>query len=387
MTDKKQTNEQALKEFLLDIDCLEELAPWTGKLNIFDVLKVSRTEIRHSNMLGWLLDTKESHGIGDKFISQFMQVLISNNQVQNSNVFDYLLSDYFSFSVFREWKNIDILLVSHKEKTVITIENKIGSHEHDDQLNRYRKQIEYTYPEYRKLYVYLTPDGEKPSDDINWCIFTYCDIAEILEQIQTTTNLNDETNLLIKNYISVIRRDIVEDKQLIEICNKIYNKHKQALDLIYNNITADDSAIDSIISSTLSKLNDEGKIIYENEWGTQFGTKRMYEVLPPLDSPISAWNTEDIYSYWFRYEKERFYLIFEVTGKNIPSEQKTVIEKMIDILKPNSNKDFVWKRLYRTGWFDLSNATDFETETEQAVRQAVNEMLEMEQKLIDEIQK
>ena len=45
------TNEEALKKFLLDIDCLNELLPWAGKFNLFDVLRISRTEIRHSNML------------------------------------------------------------------------------------------------------------------------------------------------------------------------------------------------------------------------------------------------------------------------------------------------------------------------------------------------
>ena len=28
------TNEEALKKFLLDIDCLNELLPWTGKFNL-----------------------------------------------------------------------------------------------------------------------------------------------------------------------------------------------------------------------------------------------------------------------------------------------------------------------------------------------------------------
>ena len=79
MSDKKTTNEQALKDLLFDIDCLDELAPWTTKLNIFDVLKVSRAEIRHSNMLSWLFDANGSHGIGDKFVSLFMQSLFSNN--------------------------------------------------------------------------------------------------------------------------------------------------------------------------------------------------------------------------------------------------------------------------------------------------------------------
>ena len=36
-------NEKALQDFLLDIDCLDELIPWVAKFNIFDVLKISRT--------------------------------------------------------------------------------------------------------------------------------------------------------------------------------------------------------------------------------------------------------------------------------------------------------------------------------------------------------
>lgn len=386
MNDIRLTDEQALKQFLLDIECLEELSPWTNKLNIFDVLKITRTEIRHSNMLSWLFDANENHRLGDKFISLFMQALVSNNQIQSTQIFEYLLSDFYSFSVYREWKNIDLLLVSHKEKIVIAIENKVGSHEHDNQLCRYRNQIIQTFSDYHQLFIYLTPDGESPSDNVNWYIFTYCDVADILEQICENSNLNADTNLLIQNYIAIIRRDIVEDKQLIEICNKIYNKHKQALDLIYDNIIVDESGIDKIISSVLQKLSQEGKVVYEKDWGNAFGTKRMYEALPSLDTPISVWKTYDIYSYWFRYENEKFYLIFEISGVNIPDKQKSTMEKMINILKPNSSiNDFKFKRLWRTGWFDLSNASDFEVEAEKAIRQAVDEMLSMEDRLFAEL--
>ncbi len=386
MNDMQLTDEQALKEFLLDIECLEELAPWTSKLNIFDILKITETEIRHSNMLAWLLDTNGSHRLGDKFIFLFMQTLVSSNQIPNSMIFNYLLLDFYNFSVYREWKNIDLLLVSHKEKIAIAIENKVFSREHDNQLNRYRKQLEQTYSDYQRLYVYLTPEGESPSDDINWCVFTYNDIADILEQICKNCSLNAEADLLIQNYTTVIRRDIVEDKQLIEICNKIYNKHRQALDLIIKNANIGASNIYTAITNTLQKLSQEGKIIYDEEWGVQFGTNRMYEMLPSLDEPISAWRTKDIYTYLFRLEAEKFYLFFEITGVNIPDEQRVTMEKMIDILKPNSNKtDFKWKRLYRTGWFDLSNSSDFEIEAENAVRQAVDEMLAMETRLLAEL--
>ena len=52
----EKKDEEALREFLADIECLDALSPWTERFNIFDILKISRTEIRHSNMLAWLLD-------------------------------------------------------------------------------------------------------------------------------------------------------------------------------------------------------------------------------------------------------------------------------------------------------------------------------------------
>ena len=45
MGGKELTNEEALQNFLLDIGCLDELLPWTGKFNLFDVLKITRAEI------------------------------------------------------------------------------------------------------------------------------------------------------------------------------------------------------------------------------------------------------------------------------------------------------------------------------------------------------
>lgn len=42
MDDYKE-KEQALKAFLLDIECLEPLSEWTSRFNLFDILKITRT--------------------------------------------------------------------------------------------------------------------------------------------------------------------------------------------------------------------------------------------------------------------------------------------------------------------------------------------------------
>lgn len=219
------SDEEALQNFLLDIDCLDELLPWTKRFNLFDVLKISRTEIRHSNILSWLLNPNENHGLGDAFLKTIIQSVVQNDDAGKYNILETLLMDFYSFTVYREWKYIDLLLVSDAEKFLIAIENKIGSHEHDHQLKRYRRTLESSYPYYKKMLLYLTPEGEEPSDCDNWDILTYREIATTLNELQNTMDMAPAVSLVIGNYLDVIRRDIVEDEKLIEVCNKIYAKH------------------------------------------------------------------------------------------------------------------------------------------------------------------
>jgi len=142
-----------LKEFLLDIDCLDPLAEWTSKFNLFDILKISRVEIRHSNMLSWLMSPNENHGLGDSVLKGFIQYVVTSFE-DDADVFKTLLMDCHDFIIQREWHNIDLLAVSAGEKYVLCIENKIDSGEHDDQLNRYRRIVEEAYPDYSKMYIY-----------------------------------------------------------------------------------------------------------------------------------------------------------------------------------------------------------------------------------------
>lgn len=383
------SDEQALQDFLLDIECLDELLPWTGKFNLFDVLKVSRTEIRHSNMLGWMLDPNENHGFGDEYLKGIFQRLVENDSDGRYDVFKILLLDMYSFSVYREWKNIDILLVSTEEKVLVAIENKVGSHEHSNQLNRYREILENEYSDYQRIYVFLTPDGEDPSDVENWDVLTYNDMVEVLEKNYSRKELQPDVLMMIRNYIEVVRRDIVEDQDLIDICNKIYNKHKKALDLIYEHRTDGQTQMSYAIKNALQTLCNEGQIIYENEWNYVFRTPLMDKALPLLTTPESAWASLNVYSYWLNVRDGRFYAIFELGGWNVPDDEMEIMLKIIDELKPGDKRreDFRYKRVFRTKWYDLNEVDDIDAEAEKVVRAAVSEIKSMEEKVLSKIDK
>lgn len=110
----------ALKDFLLDIQCLDPLSEWTNTFNLFDILKLTRVEIRHSNMLAWLLNPNENHGFGDGVLRGFIQYIVSSFSY-NDDIFDMLLMDCHSFIIQREWHNIDIIAFSPNENFLLFI--------------------------------------------------------------------------------------------------------------------------------------------------------------------------------------------------------------------------------------------------------------------------
>lgn len=378
--------ELALTNFLLDIDCLQELSKWSDKFNIFDVLKSSRNEIRHSNMLAWLLDANENHGIGDNYIRHFFQYLVQESEIKE-DVFKFMLLDFYSFSIYREWKNIDIMLLSEDEKVVVVIENKIGSHEHDNQLERYEKIIQDEYPNYKKIFIYLTPDGEEPSSS-NWVVFTYETALDILIKICNSVDLLPDVKLLIDNYINTIRRDIVEDKELVEICNKIYNKHKKALDLIYE-YRLDKGQLSETIKTVLQEYAKKGKIIFENIKGVntyiRFYTPNMNKFLPDLLQNNGSWNDKHVYAYEFAVRKDSMRLGFVLALKNVPEATKQNMQKVIQITKPGNTKDTKKYRTIKSQVYRIEDNEEGFSEMKDTIDKAIKDILKWEDSLLKKI--
>lgn len=263
-----------LNELVSDIDCLEPLYKWTNELNIFNVLKIDRVEIRHSNMLSWLLNPNELHGLGDKLLKKFLIYATNGTNLEimkNLTPIDVDLLNLNDVVAYREQDNIDILLVSESNKIVCAIENKIGTGEHSDQLNRYRKILQDKYGEsYRYVLLFLSPDGIEPSDSENWISMGYKFVLDELEKITSIYKISDKAKLYIDDYLKAIRRSVVEDKELRELCNKIYFKHKEAFDIIFENKPDINSEISTYIYNYLVENAQKFDITVWNDYSTSY---------------------------------------------------------------------------------------------------------------------
>ena len=162
-----KANLRALDDFLVDNPELEKLDARLSTFNIFNVLRIARAEIRHSNVLGWLLSPDENHGLGSLFLRRFLTRLLMNN---DSGIFKFRpaqieLMDLSDTTVRREWKNIDLLAFSYAGKWCLLIENKIYSKESEGQLLRYLATVREQFSHFEVAPVYLTLEGEDPSDE------------------------------------------------------------------------------------------------------------------------------------------------------------------------------------------------------------------------------
>src|SRR5207253_10853557 len=134
----------ALRQLVVDCPELRELERLLGQFNLFQTLRLTHYEIRHSNVLAWLLDPGETHSLRDLFLRRWLMRLFHEADPNESEIIDPVDVDSVPLAevrVFREWANIDVLLeasTASGEVWVVAIENKVWSAQHSDQLKAYR---------------------------------------------------------------------------------------------------------------------------------------------------------------------------------------------------------------------------------------------------------
>jgi len=351
-----------LEEFMMNIDELDKLSKWKNEVNYFEITGMVSKEIKHSNFLAWLFNANANHNLGDRFIRKFIQKVIKANKESrdvSSSIVKISLLDYDTFTVRREWKNIDLFMVSDENKFTITIENKIYSTERQSQTFDYRGKIEPLYPDYTNLYIYLTREGEEAQDSEHWCNASYYMVIEAIDEIlKENDSISNEVKLLLNNYVSMLRRDVLMDKEIEKICSDIYKKYKGALDLIYEYRPDETAVISEYIKDFIESNAEKYNLIFDRENSSKsyirFTTKYMNTLIPKDEDYSYGWKN----GYGFMYEIE---IISNYKCCCMGSISNTANKKCIELYKftqenykkchithKNSELPNIWARVYRS---------------------------------------
>lgn len=232
-------DKRKIDAFLVDNQELESLSARLATFNLFHTLRIERAEIRHSNVLAWLLTPWESHGLGDRFLRRFLSRLLMKNESFETSLSPAKveLMDLDDVEILREWRDIDLLVQSRHGNWCLLIENKIGSTESADQLLRYREAVTSEMPDSEVIPIYLTLDGAEPSEKAKECGYISLSHEEILHLVeklvdQYRSRIPDDVQIFLEHYLRILRRLTMQDQELVDLCKAIYRKHKDAINLI-----------------------------------------------------------------------------------------------------------------------------------------------------------
>lgn len=213
------------------------------KFNPLKVLRVDQFEIRHSNVLGWLLNPNENHQLGSFFIKKLVSRLVTRleneEKVEGIDVLSFLHASYSGTEVYREVKTntnrlIDLLVVIPTLKLVLVIENKFHAAESVGQLEDYLAFANQTYSDYQIIPVFLTLKRDAPSHPDYW-ILDYNDIYEI---IQSHLQLNKEAISdpifdFLQYYTDILQEELVQDEEAVQLALAVYEGNQAAIDLLF----------------------------------------------------------------------------------------------------------------------------------------------------------
>lgn len=370
------SDEASLKFFLSNISCLDELEGLLGKPNIFDILGTARTEIRHSNVLKWLLDPAGTHGLGGLFLRLFLQTLGKCG----ADAIRLLAVDLDSFLVLREHRHIDLLVVSKAEKVVIAIENKIDSGEHGNQLERYEKAVADEYPGFYQVFVFLSPEGRTASDG-KWLSVGYDAVLGAVRYCLRCASLAPEAELLVNQYASLLEREFMDRCKLMEICNRIYRDHKQALDLIYEMREDECQGVHDMIVSWFAghpKSPLEWDSDHSSKTYIRFSTRRLRETVPPLSNgKRSGWSSSASAYYEIINRPSGVMVKIAASSVNMPKAVEANLVKAFGLAPSALPKGWIWKTVKRLS-AKLKAPDDEESSIGQAEVDSFMEKLERE---------
>ena len=382
-TDEFFKQKQALLKLLTSEDLAELNAKSDNKFNIFQALKLQNNEVKHSNFLGWLLTPFESHNLMDCFLKELLKIALQND----TSLVDIILSDLTDAKVTLEkmandGRRMDIFIESPRNKLVCVIENKVWSDEGCNQLEDYRDFIlnHDNYKDYKhKIFLFLTPYKYSLCEDYKGYIrINYGDILKAINNLmkQYGRLLDDDVKIFIEHYKKMVERNIMgeTDKEIIDLCRKIYRENKSAIDLIIENNDYKADVL-NVMAEVIKERTDLQEITVENN-----GILALPDNLNNLDKLKYGEWTNDIIVYihfinFAQGHKDACVEILVAPPKNIADKDKK--SKLLAKIEEKTGLKFKGKDWNYTKSFNILTYEDcLNYENEQEIKAHIERKME-----------
>jgi PD-(D/E)XK nuclease superfamily len=367
------SDRHALESFITS-DELVRLETRFAHFNVFEVLNVERRELNHSNFLSFLLDPYESHGLRDLFLRRFLQDVVKHSEHDHAvSAIDLDSMDLMTLEVRREYKNIDILLHNSDNKLVVVIENKVESKQHSNQLERYYEIAAQEFSGLNLLAIYLTPSCDDPKNS-KYIAYSYEKVRSLVLEVleRKSILINDAVRSTLSQYADLLGRRFMADIELQKLCANIYRQHKQAVDILIENIPNEMGELAGFLR----------QLIVDKGFTMDDSNNSYVRFIPEnLDLPFfrgSSWtNSGRLVLFEFMLTTDSVTLIMQI-GPG-PSEKREAIHKFAlantPVFSTKNSLSPKYSRLYST---PILRSRDYEKDLEerqQIIRQKWNNFL------------
>lgn len=241
------------------------------RFNPFEVLQYSDYEIRHSNVLAWMLRPDGTHGLGRVFLLRFIEHL--NAEANESGIESIPIParlDEEDVCVKRELDYVDITIQFRTAGLLIAIENKTEGFapEHYAQVKTYeerlREKYSHQYRSIRSVLLTTSPKGdarERETVHVSWLA-----IRKIITDICKDCRFgNTEVRTFLSHYIGVIERIIPQARAEWHLIAKLLGDHRHVLARLSDERRSGKETLARDVSSDLKQSLRQLVIEYREE--------------------------------------------------------------------------------------------------------------------------
>lgn len=254
---RREPTHDEMERLFVNNEKLSRIERHLNRFNPIKVMKMERMEIRHSAILAWLLNPKETHGLGDSFLKSFLGEALRGNNHRKPTALDVSQSDMRDAEVRCEWQNIDIFILSPQNRWSFIIENKFDSTQHQGQLEKYRKKIvdafraqtieENNLETVSVSGIFLTLNNESPEDG-SYNSIRYDNICRLLKIyiIGESHLFTNEVKIFLNHYLDILEEATgmsAERTEMEKLARKLYRDHRKVLDFVIEHGASSDFAI------------------------------------------------------------------------------------------------------------------------------------------------
>lgn len=307
--------------------------------NIFYILGIQQTEIRHSNMIAWLFDSKGSFTYAAELLKIFITKIkpeIDSYEKKKGICNDWEKLDFGNFYSRREHEYIDILIISDDKKRLILIENKTKSKQHNNQLKRYKDIVNDEYSDYKKIFLYLTPLNEEPRDP-DYIQISYKPIYESLKSLKDKYSGYIQNTPIIIDYIKTLEKEFFMSDDLNKKALDIYAKNKDVFNYIYELVSNKANIRDYVQNKIYLLSQNDNSLVYDknlcNDTYVRFSLKKLNNEYEDIESLKKETDTnKDAWKLGFPY------FIEIACEKNLLKEGKLRIQLTFNFDNKNNSK-------------------------------------------------